>query len=82
MKKAYVKPQIVFEDFSLNTNIAGDCERIVNNPSEGSCGMPGSMPGLTLFINVETGCNFELNSEEHDGICYHVPVAGSNLFNS
>ena len=30
MKKAYSKPDIVFEDFSLSTNIAAGCEE---NPS-------------------------------------------------
>lgn len=84
MKKAYSKPMIVFEDFSLTTSIAGDCERIVGNPSKGTCGIPGS-DGETLFSETISGCEFDWYSQfgdEYNGFCYHVPTESYTLFNS
>ena len=85
MKKVYSKPQIVFEDFSLSTNIAGDCTVKTHNPSNSECGYP--MTGLgTVFLTGMGGCSFPVNRDpsgdgEFNGICYHVPY-GENLFNS
>ena len=88
MKKRYEKPQIVFEDFTLSTNIAGNCEMIVDNPVKGSCGIPGSMPGANLFsagVVGDDGCRIDwagLMGDNYDGFCYHVPTDSKNLFNS
>lgn len=81
MKKAYSKPMITFESFTLSTNIAAGCERIVGNPSKGTCGIMGS-DGETLFSGF---CDVDWMSkygDDYDGFCYHVPFDNNNLFNS
>lgn len=88
MKKAYVKPEIVFESFLLSTSIAGDCESIVGNFTKGSCGVPNEngIPGKDLFIGEVSGCYFKVEEDEYtDGnntFCYHNPTEYNNLFNS
>ena len=42
MKKKYMKPEIMFEDFSLNTSIAANCEGIVDNATKGTCAVIGT----------------------------------------
>lgn len=81
MKKEYMKPTIVFEDFTLSTNIAAGCDSIVGNPSQGTCGIPGT-GGICIFSTPETGCNILFDDGSYDGLCYHVPTEGNNLFNS
>lgn len=84
MKKRYCKPEIMFESFTLSTNIAGDCDVKTYLPSNSTCGMDFS--GLSVFLDTVTGCtDIKIESEGGDGayneICYHVPY-GDNLFNS
>ena len=84
MKKAYSKPEIFFEDFTLTTNIAGTCEHKTNTPSSWQCGVNAS--GINVFLEGMTGCeDFAVGAAGGDGefnnICYHVPY-GENLFNS
>ena len=88
MKKAYVKPEIVFESFLLSTSIAGNCESIVGNPSKNVCGIPdeNDIPGMNLFIGTVNGCDIKVAEDEYtDGnntFCYHNPTEYNNLFNS
>lgn len=82
MKKVYEKPEIMFEDFTLTTNVAGDCEVKTNIPSNNTCGLDFS--GLMVFMTGMSGCS-DIQVDEgkdFDGICYHVPTADNNLFNS
>lgn len=85
MKKVYSKPEIMFEDFTLSVNIAGDCEEKTNNPSNSTCGMDFS--GLKVFLDGMGGCSDipvdNVGGDgEFNGICYHVPSGDKNLFNS
>jgi hypothetical protein len=48
MKKVYTKPEIMFEDFTLSTNIAGDCEGEFVNATKGSCAVTGT-GGVMIF---------------------------------
>lgn len=86
MKKTYSKPQIMFEDFTLTTNIASGCDVMANNPSLNQCGIDFS--GLMVFLSEETGCKGDGIVEdlggdgEYAGICYHVFSNDQNLFNS
>lgn len=85
MRKVYVKPEIEFEDFSLSTNIAGGCNKIVGNPSKESCGIIGSDNVTILFGSNYGGCNFDWESlygDNYDGYCYHNPSDSTDLFNS
>ncbi len=81
MKKAYSKPEIMFEDFSLSVNVAAGCETKLDNQSQGSCGYL-LRTGATIFISNQTGCSNHVPDDGSNGICYHVPTETSNLFNS
>ena len=87
MKKAYMKPEIVFESFAMTTSIAGDCEEIVGNAARGTCGVEFGF--LTVFATPANGCNsiegvthLDGTDGEYNGFCYHVPTTGVNYFNS
>lgn len=84
MRKAYSKPEILFESFTLSTNIAGSCKTDTYLPSNDQCGLDFS--GLIVFMEGMGGCtDIQVGNEggdgEFNGICYHVPY-GDNLFNS
>ena len=86
MKKIYSKPEIIFEDFTLSENIAGDCEGIVGNPAKGTCAYLSS-GGIATFTDSVDACDFtpaDMGSTDDrwDGFCYHVPIETNNLFNS
>lgn len=82
MKRNYEKPQIFYESFELNTNISAGCENPTNLPSQNQCGLDFS--GLMVFMTGMTGCEDIQISEsaDFDGICYHTPTEGNNLFTS
>ena len=82
MKRNYVKPMIIFEDFSMSTNIAGDCSYLVMNPTEGTCGyvLTGE---ITIFTAEVQGCTHtQQEPAQIDELCYHVPIDSKELFNS
>ena len=84
MKRAYSKPEIMFESFSLSTNIAGDCEVRTNTPAQGVCAYTyeDEFGGtVTLFTSKVAACGDTEVSDEYGGICYHT-FANNNLFNS
>ena len=84
MKKIYSKPGILFEDFQMSTNIAGDCDTITTLQGKDACGYE-TRNGV-VFVSSLTGCAIPAaNGEYGDGnntICYHVPIDTKNLFNS
>lgn len=83
MKKAYLKPEIVFEDFSLSTSIAAGCEVIVPTPHSGTCGYAyEGGGGDTIFVTDVTGCGIKIDDDSNNGFCYHVPIESNSLFNS
>ena len=79
MKKAYVKPQVYFEDFRLSTSIAGGCAWMANS-AENSCTV--TVPGTqeTYIADLNT-CTFTVPAE-NDRFCYHVPMDNKNVFSS
>lgn len=86
MKKEYSKPIVVFENFSLSTNIAGTCEEIVKNPTQGTCALQGT-GGINVFNSGMNVCEYtpgDFGDPEDmwNGYCYHVPTEYNNLFNS
>ena len=84
MKKVYTKPEIMFEDFTLSVNIAGDCEVKTNTPSQMQCAYKVNdefLGELNLFVNGVTAC-LDSNDGEYNGFCYHTPTEAQNLFNS
>ena len=81
MKKVYAKPQIAFEDFSLNTSIAAGC-KYISNWIEGQCGWEDEIEGI-IFISKEAGCiGAEAPNGEWGNICYDNPSEGYGLFSS
>lgn len=88
MKKAYTKPQIMFEDFSLSTSIALGCEfESENNAVKGTCGYFDEGLQDIVFVDSNTGCTFEApvddkNNPHYNGICYDIPDENYNLFTS
>lgn len=85
MKKTYVKPEIVFEDFSLCTAIAANCEIIIDNQSSGNCGYQyeGGF-GATMFTQAAGSnvCSVPVDDDVKNTFCYHVPIETNNIFNS
>lgn len=81
MKKAYSKPDILFESFMLSTNIAAGCEEKPYNSTD-NCGVLWSRN--TIFLQDMTGCASKIQDEdaEHNMLCYHVPYEGYNVFYS
>ena len=78
--KTYTKPAIAFQSLMLATNISSGCiYSATANPAECPVEIPGQ-PGLTLFLE-NSACM--MYSPEADGlICYHVPTADANVFES
>ena len=84
MKKTYVKPRIVIETFGLSTSIAGDCETKTNTPNSGKCAYTYEdefFGEINLFIEGVDACKIK-EQDGYNGICYHVPLDTTTLFNS
>ena len=81
MRKEYLKPEITFEDFSLNTDIAAGCEAIIDNQSYMTCPYIDGRNG-GVFVDTVTGCDYKPQGGEHNGLCYHNPNESKNVFNS
>ena len=80
MKRQYRKPQIHIENFRISTNIAGDCNVIITNATEGVCAYI-DRGGESIFTSMVSACV----RQEDDGapsICYHTPLPTNDLFNS
>ena len=87
MKKVYEKPLIMFENFEMSTNIAGDCEGIVGNATKGTCAVIGTGNIAMFDGTVGKACEYKPEDlggaeDQWDGFCYHVPTEYNNLFNS
>ena len=80
MKKSYEAPEILFEDFSLSTNIATNCE-VTANHTDNVCGL--NWGRFVLFtVGVINSCNRSVEDTGglYDGLCYHNPSDDNNLF--
>lgn len=89
MKKKYEKPVILFDNFALSTNIAGDCGKKTNTPAQGTCAYvvtAGPKTWNVFMSDMELCTTSEATDGAADGayngICYHIPTEGYNLFNS
>jgi hypothetical protein len=85
MKKTYSQPDILFESFSLNENIAtanANCTRNISNQYSGNCGL--HYGDKIIFTMAAAGCRVKIEdgSPLFDGLCYHVPSGNNKLFNS
>ena len=86
MKKKYVKPAVFFESFTICTAIAGDCENIFGLQGKDTCEIPSTpyIPGMGIFnVGPTSQCGVQGGDDSrYNGLCYHVPEARNNLFNS
>ncbi len=78
MKKVYSKPEIMFEDFSLSTNIAS-CD-VSTNFAKNQCGF--LVGGIGNIFVTKDICDVPMTDGAWDGICYHVPTDDKELFAS
>lgn len=86
MKKIYTKPEIMFESFTLSTNIAKDCEIPTFTPNNTSCAYQPEGLNYSIFTSAIAACrdsgNQVIDDDEKNGFCYHVPIESNNFFNS
>ncbi len=85
MKKAYTKPEIMFEDFSLNNSITAGCSVRVDGPSQGTCPYKVISGRKTnnIFMTTMDLCDTYEDDDEYNGLCYHIFMEGADsLFNS
>lgn len=78
--KTYVKPVIALESLALSASASTGCA-ITSNSAPGQC--PVEIPGaggLTVFPD-ERVCAAYFPGYE-DSLCYHVPTADINVFES
>lgn len=79
MKKAYSKPDVLFDSFSMVESIAS-CD-IQSNFQKGTCGVVMT-EAITLFSEGVQACNWYFEDQQYDGLCYHVPHESYNVFSS
>ena len=89
MKKTYSKPDIFFEDFSLNTNIAAGCEKRPFNQGDGCGVLWGNIVIFTGTMNdcennpvVEGSTKGNIVDKNNNGLCYHNPSQDFNVLYS
>lgn len=80
MKKNYVKPQIIFESFELSSSIAAGCALLSTPQAEYVCPVTDPEFGYTIFSSGGI-CDYSAPGD-NDQICYDVPLAGTNVFES
>lgn len=83
MKKVYTKPAIMFEAFTLSTNIAA-CQNeavFADNVANGCKGYLDEQFGVVIFTSEATGCQYT-PGQINDQLCYDVPTISLNLFGS
>ena len=89
MKKAYAKPDILFESFAANTSIAtcedevpaqkGVCAYVVSAGTNKSWNVfTSNIPNCTTNENNLNG----MTQEMYNQFCYDVPLGGMPLFGS
>lgn len=80
MKKTYISPQIMFDSFELTDNIASGCAFLNSNIQPYVCPVLEKEWGYTIFSDL-TICD-STPTGGNDSICYHIPVADSNVYTS
>lgn len=81
MKKAYSKPDILFDSFSMSVSIAA-CQ-VTTDFARGDCGY-SFIPGIVIFLEGVNGCQDKVvdNSAEGNSLCYHNYDYNNSLFTS
>lgn len=79
MKKQYIKPTITFDSLAVSANISSGCSWLSSNLAEYTCPIEDPESGWTIFSDFAL-CLMMPGSG--DTICYDIPFAGSNVFES
>lgn len=74
-----MKPVINFESLAITANIASGCAFISTNSSEYVCPVTDIESGWTIFSDYSI-CM--MAPAPNDKICYDIPLANSNVFES
>ena len=83
MRKSYQKPYVLFEDFSVSTNIASGCKHIASAaPDLCPVTLPWGPTTKVVFIDESMGCKTIEADGDFNGVCYHVPSENDNVFTS
>lgn len=77
MKKAYKKPQMMFESFELSTSVATGCETKVDYNDDQSCQVYDDNTGKWLFWEH---CVSTLSARS--SWCYDIPTGNNQTFTS
>lgn len=80
MKKKYVKPLIIIEDFQLCESIATVGCELKANQYRDACAYYDEESGMTLFAEPLDVCVQE--PADNDEYCYHIPNESWNIFAS
>lgn len=75
MKKAYQKPELIFDCFELSSSIAAGCE-MISNSVENVCAV--KVGDDVVYITDFSVCTHR----NPDDLCYHVPTDALNVFSS
>lgn len=77
-KKPYSKPDIVFQNFRLSTDLCAACS-IAASFAPNEC--PVTIPDFPFTLIGMENCEMYA-PEESDTLCYHVPFADNSIFSS
>lgn len=79
MKKLYIKPAITFESLAVTAAVASGCALLGTNSAEYQCPVIDEESGWTLF---SSNAICMITPAPDDTICYDIPLANSNVFQS
>lgn len=77
-RKIYTSPIVKSTSFALSTDVASGCQATASF-AEFTCAVEVPEWGLTFY--TELNCDYSPPGDD-DMICYHVPTADSNIFDS
>lgn len=79
MKKTYIKPDINFDSFEVNTNIA-QCTSKANSV-QNVCSL--TVGRRKIFTSSVADCTYAVQDGENTwSLCYYVPLGDNNVFGS
>ena len=83
MKKAYMKPEIMFESFAPSASIALNCALTSNNfATVHECGYRVPDYEYPIFVTGVEGCERQKDDDGFGNVCYDVPDENWKLFDS
>lgn len=87
MKKVYTAPELYYEEYEINTSIAGGCGHplyadSINSGNADSCTY-SIYPGTTVFSDKNISCDIQIYGDDNvENICYQHATPNELIFNS